>query len=397
MTKYSYAEMDSFKESLMVFSTASPAKKLFSRGDGKAKTILVSRPDFNIRFIELPPLPEDQISDMLKYKIKRLYPGDPARTFFDYQVIAFQGVKYAVLFITQKELSDSYRHLAESNALILPFHLMKRRILAGTAADAAYLFWQRHWVDCILVKDGKLSSANVIKRTASIKNDVAKFAKIIGSPHKAIAITLCGEKDEGGRLREQVSAVFENSVVDMISFDELVANRLERQDALFARRASITLPPLSRRIAIYALVAVILGVVFYVRFIDHLTRTRDHYNAIAQSLMEKNKDLSGRLTEIKSLEKQLIGLQAQRPIDVYLLLSELSRVLSADADIQSIVVKNDSFQIEATGLDPLKAEQKLKADSLFSAVEVTEMKPLPQTGLQSFRMRGKFQNAKTEQ
>jgi hypothetical protein len=392
MSKYSYAELDSFKESLMVFSNTSSVKGA-SPEDDAGKTILVSRPDFNIRFIELPPVPENQIYDLLKYKIKGLYPGDPANTVFDYQVISFQGRKYAALFITRRDTSESYRHLGERHALVLPYHLMKRRLLACAAPHAGFFFWHRHWVDCIFVKEGKLASANVIKRSASPKNDFAKLARFAASRDVSIVGALFCEKEEGASLLEKAGAVFPNAALDVVDFDELFSTRLDRREALFAKRPVVALPPLSRRLAAYALLAAAFGLVIYLRVIDHLSRTRDHYQAIAQSLLERNKDLSGKLAEIKTLEKDLADLHAQKPVDYYLLLSELSKTLGAETNIQSIMIKNDAFQLEALAADPLNAEEKLRADSLFSGIAVSEMKPVPNSGMQYFRMKGTFHNA----
>jgi hypothetical protein len=396
MSKYAYAEIASFKEPLMVFPKGAASADPSRINKDVSNTILMSRTDFTVKIVDVPPLPEDQLKAMLAYRIKSLHPGDPARTAFDYLLLPWRGAHYAVLFITPIAVRDSYRHLGETNRLILPFQLLKRSILECDRDEAYFLFWHRHWIDMFAIKAGKPAASYVIKRTTGLKHDLSKIMKLLSpGPSGALFTHYCGQ-DETTNIEERFSAVYPDHDVRFVPFEELFRTDIARKDTLFLKRKPIRLPRLRRRLAIYGAMAAVLAVALFFRFVEHQQAYRDKLKGIETSLTEKNKDLAAKLKEMRNLEKEYAGLRGQKPVDLYRLLAELSAVFPADAAVQSVVVKTNAFQLEGTGSHPLVIEQKLKDHPLFSAIEVTEMKPVPGSDRQMFRMKGVFTNEKAQ-
>ncbi len=397
MSKYAYAVVDSFKEPLMVFpkgTSLSPDASGINKDD--SHTILMSRTDFTVKVVEVPPLPDDQLRPMLAYRIKSLHPGDPARTVFDYQLITRDENRFAVLFITRQAVRDSYRHLGEKNLFILPFHLMKRDILKNTAPEAYFLFWHRHWIDIFAVRNGRPDASYVIRRTTALKSDLNKIMKLLAPADDAAPFTHYCAGEESSNLRERFSAAGRLHQARYITFDDLFQYDIPGRETVFLNRHPLTLPPLKRRLLIYGVAVALLAVVLIFRISGHLHAYRDKLATIETSLTEKNKDLAARLKEMRNLEAEYQGLRRGKPVDLYRLLSELAAVFPADMSVQSIVVKGNVFQLEGTGYQPLQVEEKLNENPLFSDIKVSEMKPLPGSGRQAFRMKGVFSNEKTQ-
>ncbi|HEQ72067.1 MAG TPA: hypothetical protein ENN69_06220 [Spirochaetia bacterium] len=400
--KYAYADIQSFKESLIIFTSPSLLKKTrmadAEPGTGtNGTTILMSRTDFNVKIVPVPPIPDDQIENMLRYKIRGLYPGDPALTAFDYRILSFGGARYAMLFITRRNVLESYEHLGTGTRLILPYTLMKKAIGAARTPNAFFLFWHRHWVEVFSIVDGVPVSSNAVKRARTLKSDLQKIKKILPAYQGETAVTVFSEEAEAARITEGLAPLFPGAAISARTFEDALQADAAGKDALFRKKKSLPLPPLSRRLAFYgASIGFLLLALFLWRSVDHLYRYRDHLTELQSSLSRRNTQLSGILNDVKALEAEYAVLERDRPVDIYRLLSDLAGVFPADTVIQSLVIKNDRFQLDGIGSGPLLVEEKLKDHPAFREIEMTEMKPVPGSGRQFFRMKGVFLNEKTQ-
>jgi hypothetical protein len=87
--------------------------------------LMMSRLDFDIEVIKIPPVHSEEINNLLGYKIRGLYPGSPEETVFDYQIAALRRERYAVLFITKKSILNNYKSLGKNKPLFLPYAMVK--------------------------------------------------------------------------------------------------------------------------------------------------------------------------------------------------------------------------------------------------------------------------------
>lgn len=396
MIRFDYAQLDSFKEPHMILS-AGPFSKTGGRlpnGSG-GNTILMSRTDFTVKIVDIPPLPEDQLANMLKYRIKALHPGDPARTVFDYRLIRMRNKTFAVLFITDREILKSYENLGKKNRLILPFNLMKRAVVHCREQNKVFLFWHRDWIDVFSIKDGEPCNANAVKRSHSIKTDLQRLKKILPKYAVPFSMQFYSSEDENSRIISGLEAVFPEISVEHGNFEDLFQTPLSRRDSLFAKKKKIRLPPLSRRLFAYASAIAALLVVLLVRANDQMYRYLDFLKDRKANLSARSNELAETRKEILKLEKEYALLEAQKPVNIYHLLSQLAGFFPQDTVIQSLIVRDEVFQIEGTGSNPLLVEEELKKQAFFQDIEITEMKPVAGSSRQSFRMKGKYRNAET--
>ena len=86
-----------------------------SSGDFTA--LMISRLDIDVKFVDLPPVQNHEIAELLRYKIRSIYPGKPEKTVFDYILFGKKNKRYAALYITQRDVIEAHRDLSEGKPL----------------------------------------------------------------------------------------------------------------------------------------------------------------------------------------------------------------------------------------------------------------------------------------
>ena len=120
MTGSVYAEFTNGTYRLFLFEEGTPVEQT-----DDFTSLMMSRTDFDIKTIELPPIPEQEVPNLLKFKLRSLYPGNPEDTAYDYVLEERKNKKYAVLFMTRKKTLETYRELSRGRPLFLPFTLLR--------------------------------------------------------------------------------------------------------------------------------------------------------------------------------------------------------------------------------------------------------------------------------
>jgi hypothetical protein len=110
----------------------------------------------------------------------------------------------------------------------------------------------------------------------------------------------------------------------------------------------------------------------------------------AASLQAGNSQVLAVQGQIDTLTARAARLDAQQPRDLYLLLSELSAVLGDNALIRSLTVRDDGFQVDAAGTNPLKLMEGFKSRSTFKDIRLAQVVPDPKTGRELFSFSGTF-------
>ena len=94
--------------------------------------------------------------------------------------------------------------------------------------------------------------------------------------------------------------------------------------------------------------------------------------------------------EVESLAAERDRREARRPGDLYLLLSELSQALGDGVRLRSLSVRDDNFQGEAVGVNPLALMERFTAHAVFSAMKLSPVVPDGKSGRERFSFSGVF-------
>jgi hypothetical protein len=178
--------------------------------------------------------------------------------------------------------------------------------------------------------------------------------------------------------------------MQFLSIQELYAS-LRKTPGLFGvpgRKGAHIAP--SIRIAALALLIGILGVLVLYKNVwmaeAHLSRLKGTH-AILQ---EQSEWAIAVQAEMDSLRAETTKLNAERPQDIYLLLSSLAAVLGSEVRIRSLQVHGDSFQVEAIGANPLRLMERFREHPLFETVKLSQVIPDPRLGKERFSFSGVF-------
>ncbi|RPJ03259.1 MAG: hypothetical protein EHM28_15640, partial [Spirochaetaceae bacterium] len=107
MSSYSYVSVEELDEPLLLLTNEKNRSGTAGMSDSHA--LFMSRLDFNCKIIPVPPVADEEIGEILRYKIRSLYPGDPEHTVFDYKIFQSRSGesgdsqrvhKQALVFIT---------------------------------------------------------------------------------------------------------------------------------------------------------------------------------------------------------------------------------------------------------------------------------------------------------
>jgi hypothetical protein len=135
--------------------------------------IMVSRLDFAVQAIELPAMAEKEVEGFLTYRIRSLYPGHLEQTAFDYRLLVFEGKRYAVLFLFQRDTLEEYRQAAGGRPLFCSFSLLLPLLgLQRASADLTCLFWHDAWVEALVLPEGRPPRTLASKRSGDASADL---------------------------------------------------------------------------------------------------------------------------------------------------------------------------------------------------------------------------------
>ena len=135
---------------------------------------------------------------------------------------------------------------------------------------------------------------------------------------------------------------------------------------------------------------VILGLLVFLRYVHHEEDHAARLKALVDSMEKGNQEALAAQRDMDALRAEKARLDARTPRDLYTLLSELSLVLGNAAHIQGISVRDDGFQVDAVGTNPLLLMEGLKARAAFADMKLSQVVPDPVTGKERFSISGAF-------
>jgi hypothetical protein len=389
MRGYAYTDLESHKHNLVLLDQSNVTVDYSVAQNNHVMGLLMSRLDFDSKIIEVPPVPDSEVRDMLSYKIRSLYPGDPADTQFDYKLFSANKKRYAVVFICKKPVIEEYKEIAGKKLLLLPYTLLKGQINRYKERDACFLFWHPDWMELFMLKQGVLTSTTVIKRAKHIKSDFRKIKKILAKEQGISLINYCAE-DEEQLLSEHLEIHLPESTGEIRLFRDFFAHGIRKSEALFSPERKTKLPPLKQRLTVYGFALLFCFGLLYNKCAVHTLAYEEYLEQKRNESVKLYADISAMQNEISKLEEKLLALRAKKPVNVYHLFNDLSSVFTGQTELLSLILKGDSFQMEGRSIAALSLEERLKKHNSFSQVSLPEFKPERNSYKERFRMQGVY-------
>jgi hypothetical protein len=319
-------------------------------GSGPFDALLVSRLDFDVLVLDIPPIPHRELEGLVRYKLRSRYPGDPRQTSFDYRLVHRGKVRRAIVFVARTSTVEAYRAVAGRRPLVAPCQLVDRRVPRRGVFHA----WigDGRWAEVLEYRDGVLETSRVVRRGT-------------------------GDWPAGGD--------------DTISLP-LASLQLRRDGlkGLFPTPGPGPTVPAGVRMTLLAATILVLGVLVLFRFARREEARVDRLQAIARSMEQEALASHALRQEVNALLLERDWLDASVPQDRYRLLAELSAVLVDAARLRAIELRDDRFQLEATGGDPLALMEALEARDGFDGLQLSQVVPDAASGTERFAISGVF-------
>jgi hypothetical protein len=390
MRGYAYTDLENHKNNLVLLDQDDAEIDYSVAQNNHVNGLVMSRLDFDSKIIEVPPIPDSNIRDMLSFKIRSLYPGDPALTQFDYKIFSANKKRYAIIFISKKQVIEEYKSIAGKKSLLLPFTLLKNQLIKYKEQDACFLFWHSDWVELFIIEQGLLTTTTVLKRAKQIRTDFRKIGKILVKQNKDISlISYCAENEQK-KIQENFETHLPDNQFKINLFKDFLAHRIKKSDALFAPPSKRQLPPLKKRMAIYAFSTILLCALLYNKCAVNLLEYEKHLEKKKTEFIKLYADITAMQNEISKLEAKLMSLRAKKPVNLYHLFNDLAVVFSDETELLTFILKDDKFQMEGIGPSALTLEERLKKHNSFSQVSLPEFKPEKNSYKERFRMQGVY-------
>ncbi|KPJ84027.1 MAG: hypothetical protein AMS17_16795 [Spirochaetes bacterium DG_61] len=388
MTHCAYTEITDGSYQLYLFEQNQPV--------GPSDTfsaLMMARPDFDIKSVELPPVSDQDIPNLLKFKLRSIYPGNPDETAFDYTILSRKNKKYAVLFITEKRIIEQYQSLSGEKPLFLPFTLIKPLIKRCERENCVFIFFHTSWIELMLIQDSILISSFVINRHSSFKVNFRKLKTLLPDSYENYSLVCVCPEEEESSLEQNIKANLNpESSYSMVVMEELLKNIDRKTDFLFSEKQKRRAIPNKLFMYLYPALFLILTVLIFNKSIN---QKKTYYSQLENRLKAFESQTLDMITlekEVKTLEDEWIQFQKRAPHNLFFMLSELSRIMEERAVITYFVIEKDSFQFEAIGQNPLDLMEKFKRNDNFQNIKLLQSIPVQGTNKERFKVIGSVKN-----
>lgn len=384
MNHYAYAEKSGKSYKLFQFDEDKPVDGSYS-----FSALMMSRLDFDIQFTEIPPVNDNEVENLLKYRIRSLYPGVPEGTVFDYKILTQKKHRYAIIFITSKMVLEEYQKLSGGKPLFLPFTLIYPLIQKYADKNCIFLFLNRYWIEAFFFKKGVFLSSTVFKRESSLKKDFIKIESILPQEFNNYTYVILSSVDEKTRFESGGIDFLNNGTPrQFLTIPDRLSSITKKSPFIFQKKQKRII--LSQRLKLLLAAGSIL--LFTGLLINKSVRYnemyRDKLSSYLTLLESKNLTALTLQKEVEALEEEKRLLNEKRPYNTFSILSELSGILGSNTRILSIIVENDTFQFEGTATNPLGLMERFKTSDTFQDMKLLEIVPLQGTNREKFKVTG---------
>jgi hypothetical protein len=355
---------------------------------GSYDALLVSRVDWDVQVVDLPPVSDREAAEALRFRMRALVPGPLEDVTYEYRIQRLEdGRTAAVVAIAPKDTAAAYRAACGGRPLLLPFQLLTTQDLP--APDALVLFWHPEWVELLRYEGGRLSQSTVIARSGDASEDAPRVAALAPS-EPSLPTVLCVAATR--EMADVVSALEEYGVdvaSSTVTLQSLAARRSARRVEGLLRRPSRRRPWGGPFLAAALLVvAGALGLSYGYRLVQVEQARADAFAALYAERQQEVQRRAALREDVRDLEAQLQELREGEPLDLYAALSELAVALGSDAVVTSLTVNGRQLQADVVATVPLERAKQLAESGAFQEVQVDRVLPIAGDTRERFSIRG---------
>ncbi len=350
--------------------------------DGTADfdALLMSRLDFEVRVLDIPPVPERDIEGLIGLRLRSVYPGNPRDTAFDYRIVSRGAGGRAVVFVCRRSTVEAYRGAAGRRPLLLPYLLVSH--LAPKKGGFRVWVWAGRWAEHLVFDDGALVSSTVRRLARGKSFELAREEERLKPEERTGRLLVVARQDQLPSLSNPGGA-------DVVALESVGLPR-RFADGIFAGRRARALPGPAVRLTLLAAAVIVLGLAAFFRLVRAEEAYDGRLRAFAGSLQKSNQAVLAVRKEAEDLAARAARLSAGQPRDAYQLLSDLSAVLGDNVRLRTLTLSEDSFQLQAVGENPLKLMEAFASRPSFSGMRLSQVVPDPRTGMELFSISGVY-------
>lgn len=347
---------------------------------GGADLLLMSRLDFDVRVLDIPPVPDKEVAGLIKLKLRSVYPGNPQDTAFDFHVVRRGSVRRAIVFVSRKKTVDAYREAAGRRPLVLPYQLILSRVPKRGVFRAWIL--QGKCAELLVFRDSILVCSIVKRLVRGKRFELRTEEDSVPEDLRSSAVVVAAPSEQLAQMGKQDGAAY-------LPLETLHLGR-RKPEGLFRPEQNRAFPDHRIRLVILAAAAVVLGFLLLFKYVGSVETRADRLSRLADSLERSNQKTLDAERDTDVLRVERARLESLSTSDLYLLLSELSLVIGQRARIVGMSVRDESFQVDAVGSNPLELMEDFKKKEIFTDIKLSQVVPDDTAGRERFSVTGVY-------
>ena len=359
----------------------------FAPGAEKISAVLLSRLDFDVQVVDLPPAARD-LEGFLRLKLSSLYPASPSKTVFDYRREGRRpdGKRTAVLFLSTTETLQGVRDSAPEATLHLPYTLVRGKVRRLRAGRTVCTFFWLDWCEVLLFEGGGLVSSRAFGRPSSPGLFFEQRHRELPEEYRSAPHLLyCSERDEA--MLKGVLPAVRPQVTEVVPVERAAGPFSPTGRGLFPVRPSFLTAHGWKVLGAAALVA---ASVFLLAAHGRARRLEAAYDAMQRraSRAERIEELLGRE---EALRESLSDLEALRPRSAFGFLDSLAEALAPEVRLQQCTLDEQGrFRLEGETDEAFRLLGRLERSPSFSELRLTRVQRDERTGRERFSLSGVY-------
>jgi hypothetical protein len=315
---------------------------------------ILDRVNYSVFILEVPNVKGKELHQAVKYKVRMLYPG----TLDNCAIVIKKNGKLKESYIVFVLPADAPKKITP-----LPTLFMQHE-LRGKSCTGFYVC--NNWIEIAKFDNGALKDS-IVKRWKSFSTLQEYVENYIDEKSNNV-IFCCG--------------------YDVNDFKTIFKNRVVAEDALnLVKKTSLSSISIYNefsagrkyfRAAIFFALSVFIltaGYGFYkykITVENRIKQEREEKLAEAKEI-ENEKIIAARAASLETEYSELIEKKKIKPFDV---INIISSCMDRDAHINSLTIKNNSFQLEAIAKDPLKILNLFEGNRQISSINMHQVLPV---------------------
>jgi hypothetical protein len=351
----------------------------------KRKVLLVSPLDIQVFLMDIPPSKETDREEIIRSRLRALYPGDPGNTVFDYILCGGKqkgepkSRRKIIVFAAEKELYDLYRGTGQS--LVPGISILSLGADKIRAPSKLVILLTPEWAEAARFDNNEIS-AYVSGYTGGETADLPFISPLYSE----------GERDTLPVLIIGYSGVYHSGLQERfkncrsMNIGEAAGGTKIKSRRIFYRHGE----GINHKLIISALVLLnCASLVFSLRLVSsRMAEELIRLQNIHREQREYTKEAERLEKEIAEIQDRQAMIHANQGPAIYEIISVIDSCLSK-ARIQNLIIQEETFNLEAEGEDSLKVFRALEGSQFFTDISLHRAAPSKRGGEQ-FNISGRI-------